>query len=540
MIAAIYSRKSVFTGKGESIENQIELCKEYTTRHFDGKVEKFLIYEDEGFSGGNTNRPKFQELLKDVKENKINILICYRLDRISRNVADFSTTLELLQKHNVAFISIKEQFDTTTPMGRAMVYISSVFAQLERETIAERVRDNMLQLAKTGRWLGGQEPLGFSAEKIVYIDEEMKERSLMKLSPIHEETEIVKLIFSKYLQLKSISQVVKFLNLSGIKGKNEGEWASTQVNRILTSPIYVKSSQETHNFLKLQGINIFGEPNGHGYLTYNKTRNIVTDRDKSEWIAAVAKHTGIINANDWLAVQALVDKNKFKKISRLGTGTNNNALLSGLLKCASCGSKMLVKQGHTSKKNSSIRYDYYVCSKKDSSYGIKCSGRNIRVDILDKLVINEIKDYNTDFLIKNLTEVINENNATCAITNRSSIITNEIDEKQNLISSLVKKLSLSPSEEISKYIFKEIETINFEISNLKQELENISNEKKEATTKLDNTMLIVDMLNKFNKNFDLLTDINQKRFMLQSIIESISFNTKNFNVIVNLLCDKKK
>ncbi|SHK88711.1 Resolvase, N terminal domain [Clostridium cavendishii DSM 21758] len=151
MIAAIYSRKSVFTGKGESIENQIELCKEYTTKHFDEKAPKFLIYEDEGFSGGNTNRPKFQELLKDVKANKVDILICYRLDRISRNVADFSITLELLQKHNVAFVSIKEQFDTTTPMGRAMVYISSVFAQLERETIAERVRDNMLQLAKTGR-----------------------------------------------------------------------------------------------------------------------------------------------------------------------------------------------------------------------------------------------------------------------------------------------------------------------------------------------------------------------------------------------------
>ncbi|SHK88759.1 Recombinase zinc beta ribbon domain-containing protein, partial [Clostridium cavendishii DSM 21758] len=189
----------------------------------------------------------------------------------------------------------------------------------------------------------------------------------MKLSPILEETEIVKLIFSKYLQLKSISQVVKFLNLSGIKGKNEGEWAATQVNRILTSPIYVKSSEETHNFLKLQGINVFGDPNGHGYLTYNKTKNIATDRDKSEWIAAVAKHAGIINANDWLAIQSLINKNKSKKISRLGTGTSNNALLTGLLNCACCGSKMLVKQGHTSKKDPSIRYDYYVCSKKDSS-----------------------------------------------------------------------------------------------------------------------------------------------------------------------------
>ena len=154
MKVAIYSRKSVFTGKGESIENQIEMCKEYFSRLNRNDVEYF-IYEDEGFSGGNINRPRFQQLLKDIKKNSFDALICYRLDRISRNVADFSTTLELLQEHNVDFISIREQFDTSTPMGRAMVYIASVFAQLERETIAERIRDNMLQLSKTGRWLGG-------------------------------------------------------------------------------------------------------------------------------------------------------------------------------------------------------------------------------------------------------------------------------------------------------------------------------------------------------------------------------------------------
>ena len=177
MIFAIYSRKSIFTGKGESVENQIELCKDYANKNFKGNKE-FLIYEDEGFSGGNTNRPNFKKLLQDAKSQKFNVLICYRLDRISRNVADFSNTLELLQNNSIDFISIKEQFDTSTPMGRAMIYISSVFAQLERETIAERVRDNMIELAKTGRWLGGQTPFGFKSKKITYLDEELKERSL--------------------------------------------------------------------------------------------------------------------------------------------------------------------------------------------------------------------------------------------------------------------------------------------------------------------------------------------------------------------------
>lgn len=226
---AIYSRKSVFTGKGESIENQIELCKDYYLRIYGNDVE-FIIYEDEGFSGGNTNRPKFQEMLNDIKKKNFDSLICYRLDRISRNVADFSSTLELLQDNSVDFISIKEQFDTSTPMGRAMVYISSVFAQLERETIAERVRDNMLQLAKTGRWLGGQEPFGFVAERISYLDENYNERTLMKLSDVKDELELIKLIYDKYLETNSITQVCNWLNDNMFKGKNGGEWGSGQVH----------------------------------------------------------------------------------------------------------------------------------------------------------------------------------------------------------------------------------------------------------------------------------------------------------------------
>ena len=171
MKVAIYSRKSVFTGKGESIENQIEMCKEYFSRLNRNDVE-YSIYEDEGFSGGNINRPRFQQLLKDIKKNSFDALICYRLDRISRNVADFSTTLELLQEHNVDFISIREQFDAYTNGARYGLHCICIGTNIKRETIAERIRDNMLQLSKTGRWLGGVCPLGFTSEKITYVDSE--------------------------------------------------------------------------------------------------------------------------------------------------------------------------------------------------------------------------------------------------------------------------------------------------------------------------------------------------------------------------------
>lgn len=537
--AAIYSRKSIFTGKGESIENQIEMCKDYYLRHYGDNVE-FIIYEDEGFSGGNTKRPKFQEMLSDIKLKKFDTLICYRLDRISRNVADFSSTLELLQDNNIDFISIKEQFDTSTPMGRAMVYISSVFAQLERETIAERVRDNMLQLAKTGRWLGGQEPFGFKSEKIIYIDENFNERSLMKLSPVKDELEVVKLIFDKYLETNSITQVTNYLQDNLYKGKNGGDWGTTQVKKILSSAIYVTSTEETHNYLKSLGINVFGEPNGNGYLSYNKTRKMIFDRDITEWIYAVAKHKGVIDSKTWLMVQSILEKNKHKKIKRTATGANNTALLTGILKCSKCGSNMIIKQGHKSKTEEGKRYDYYVCSKKDNSRGRKCDNKNVRADRLDSIVLRELKNYNKDYLEESLIEILNTATDNSNNINKINKLNLEISEKETSISNLVKQLSSAPNEIVANYIMEEISKLSNDISEAKKLLEKLKENKETKKNDIDNLNLILDMLNTFNGTFDFIEDIPQKRLMLQTLLSSAIWDGENYEVKLNILEDKKK
>ena len=141
---AIYSRKSKFTGKGESIENQVEICKSRIKAQYpDINDNDILIFEDEGFSGGNMNRPKFKEMMRLVKDNKIKAIYSYRLDRISRSVVDFANMYEILTELNVSYISATECYETSTPLGRAMMSIATVFAQLERETIAERIKDNM-------------------------------------------------------------------------------------------------------------------------------------------------------------------------------------------------------------------------------------------------------------------------------------------------------------------------------------------------------------------------------------------------------------
>lgn len=539
MKVAIYSRKSLFTGKGESIENQIELCKNYIEKYYPN-IDEYKIYEDEGFSGGNTNRPKFQQLLKDIKKKEINVLICYRLDRISRSVADFSSTYNILEENNVAFISVREQFDTSTPMGKAMLYISSVFAQLERETIAERVRDNMIQLSKTGRWLGGQEPFGFKADKITYLDENFKERSLMKLSPLKEELSIIKLVYDKYLEFNSITQVSNYLQDNSFKGKNNGEWTTSTVQRVLTSPLYVKSNSSTHEYLRSLGANVFGEANGNGYLSYNKTKKMTISRDITEWIYSVSNHQGVIEADKWLQVQSILNKNKSKKVKRLGTGANNDALLAGVLKCSKCGANMIVKQGHKSKTEENKRYDYYVCSKKDDSRKKKCDNKNIRVDRLDSIVIKILNAYNKDVLIDKLNNLLLDSNDSKVLNNKLDNLKTEIIEKETSISNLIKKLSEAPNEIVTKYIMDEVTKLSDEVKSLKSKLEDINNNKITYSADIENLKITIDMLKNFKDNFNITDDINQKRLMLQTILQEVIWNGDTYEANLIILEDKKK
>ena len=208
----IYSRKSKFTGKGESIENQIEMCRRYIATHYsEEEAEEALVYEDEGFSGGNLERPRFKKMMSDSQKTEFAAIVVYRLDRISRNIGDFAKLIEDLGGRHIDFISIREQFDTSSPMGRAMMYIASVFSQLERETIAERIRDNMRELSKTGRWLGGNTPTGYESEGISSVSIDGKTRKAYRLKTIPDELNLVKIIFNKFIETGSLTKTDEFL-----------------------------------------------------------------------------------------------------------------------------------------------------------------------------------------------------------------------------------------------------------------------------------------------------------------------------------------
>lgn len=521
MKIAIYSRKSVFSEKGESIENQIQLCTEYINTHYSISKNDILVYQDEGYSGGNTNRPMFKKLLEDANNRVFDCLVCYRLDRISRNVSDFSSLIEHLNKLNIDFVSIKEQFDTSTPMGRAMLYISSVFAQLERETIAERVRDNMYELAKSGRWLGGRIPYGFKSSSLTYFDENMTQRKMYQLEISTESMDVVKYIFDEYLKLRSLSKVHKVLYESKIKGPYEGNFTPSTLASLLRNPVYVSANDDVFNYLKNKNFDVIGIPdNKHGLLTYAK--------NSDNPIAAVASHLGVISSEDWLKVQNILDSNS-EKAPRAGTG--KNTLLSGILKCSICGSNMRTSYKYSSNKN----ITYYVCGKK-KSYGVSaCNCKNIRSDIIEPLVINNIKKVNVESMKKEFEKsklANNQNNSNTEV--KINQLSSDIKEKQNCVDNLVMQLAKFSGSSASSFIIEKIETLNKELVNLNLELDSLKNKSQNINNLNVNLDILLDNLNRFNEEIDK-ADIEQQKILLNSILESVEWNSSNNVLTINYI-----
>ena len=203
----IYTRKSVYTGVGESIQNQHDLCLNLLNQKYAPPPEQVLTFEDEGFSGKNTKRPAFQQVLTLIKEDKVQVLVSYRLDRLSRSVSDFVDLLRLLDKHNVKLMLVNDNYDIDSTSGKSMLLIASIFSEMERNIIRERVLDNLTGLSKSARWLGGVTPTGYTA-----IPTHINGKPAKILELNKQEADTIKLIFDLYTNVyQSLTGVETYL-----------------------------------------------------------------------------------------------------------------------------------------------------------------------------------------------------------------------------------------------------------------------------------------------------------------------------------------
>lgn len=550
-IVAIYTRKSKQTEKGESIDTQIKLCEDYVKRIFIGEELKTILYnEGEGVSGGDSERKKFNELITDAKNEKYNVLICYRLDRVARSVADFSDLIEELNNNNISFISVKEQFDTTTPMGRAMMYIASVFAQLEREISAERITDNMRELAKSGRWLGGTTPTGYKSTsyEVMNIKEynennevETKLKKAYMLQEIEEEMIIIKTIFQKYLEFKSLTAIEAYLVNNNLKTKTQKNFSRFALKAILTNPVYAKNDKDMYHYFINNGVEIyFGESEFDGLsgiMAYNKTHQIKHKarkrKDITEWIVAVGKHKGVINGKDWIKVQSLlnVNKNKAYRMPR-----KNEALLTGLITCKECGSSMRPRlYANRKDEDGNIRF-FYGCILKEKSKSQKCKGQNIDGNKLDKLLIKKIKELMApnEKICTELKKIINSKVKVMDENEEYVLLKTKYNKNQKILDGLIQKIKYIDIELIDD-INKEVKNIKEENIKIQEKLKEFNKEREVDKLEIDVAKIVLDIIERHFEQFDTL-DMLEKKALLRVIINSVQGNGDR--VEVNLLTDK--
>lgn len=505
-MVALYARQSIDKKDSISIETQLEYGKNIC------KLEnlEYKEYFDKGFSGSNLDRPKFKELLKDIESGKINKVVCYRLDRISRSLVDFSNLLVLFQKYNVEFVSATEQFDTSTPIGRAMINIIMVFAQLERETIQQRITDNYYARAKNGSFAGGNIPLGYTNKKIL-----INNKKVSVLEQDREQIQYVKEIFELYIQNKTIRNIASYFSK-----KLNKLITDKYIKRILMNPIYVKSDVKIYNYFKNKGYiihNKIDEFDGtHGIIIYGKEKGkkgrIYTDI--SEQLIILSNNEPIIESNQFLYVQEKLDMNKLKTTAKK---QGKYTWLTGLIKCKDCNHSIGIKL--------TKGYKYLLCSR-HRLYNACTNKTSFKLDEVEDTVYNNICNY-----IKGLDlEKIENKKVDNSLLIKLNTLNIEKIKEQEKLNNIIE--AIANGDKLSDILKDKAIELDNNIKELDKKILNIQ-------TKIDNNNSNIN-LELYKKSMDLLLNkfntltIEDKQSVIKTFVSEILLNKDTLEIKYNL------
>ena len=413
MRCAVYTRKSTDEGLDQeynSIDAQRDAGHAYiASQRAEGWIPVADDYDDPAFSGGNMERPALRRMMADIEAGKIDVVVIYKIDRLTRSLADFSKMVEVFERYGVSFVSVTQQFNTTTSMGRLMLNILLSFAQFEREVTGERIRDKIAASKRKGMWMGGVPPLGYDVEN-------------RRLVPNEREAKLIRHIFQRFVELGSGTMLFKELKLDGV-----------------TSKAWTTQDGKTRD----------GKPIDKGliYKLLNNRTYLGELRHKEQWYPA--QHPPIIDHELWDKVHAILATNGRVR------GNATRATVPYLLKGIVFGNDgRALSPFHTTKKNGR-RYRYYVPQRENKEHAGASGLPRLPAAELESAVLDQLRavlrspDLLGDVLPRaiKLDPSLDEAKVTVAMTRLDTIWDQLFPAEQTrIVKLLVEKVIVSPND----------------------------------------------------------------------------------------------
>jgi len=487
---AIYTRKSTEEGLDQqynSLDAQRDAGEAYVRSQTNEGWE--LVhdrYDDGGFSGGNIERPALKRLMEDIQAGKIDCVVVYKVDRLSRSLLDFARVMETFDKYSVSFVSVTQHFNTTHSMGRLTLNILLSFAQFEREIIGERIRDKLAAQCRRGQWTGGYPVLGYDVDR--------SERT-PKLVINPEEATKVRRIFSLYLELKNLLPVVEELDKRGWnnklwqskKGLPKGgrQFDKCSVHALLTNPIY--SGKIKHKTDLYQG-----------------------------------QHQAIVDEEIFERVQAQLRENGFNRGNRIPS--KHGGLLKGLIRCPNCNVAMV----HNMTKRNSIVYRYYTCVRAIKRGRLACKHPSLPAGEIEAAVVDQVRDISRDAGLRD--EIIRQA-MVATQQGRKEIEAHQIQLGRQLTRDHGEIRQLALDERPDSQVSHRIADIQERIEKAEVELAKVNRRLVDLEKHEMSTQEIEDALVDFDRIWDALTTREQSQ-LLALLVSKVEFDQSDCTIAI--------
>lgn len=478
---AVYTRKSTEEGldrEFNSLDAQRESGEAYIkSQAAEGWVCLTERYDDGGFSGGNMERPALKRLLADIQAGKVDSVVVYKVDRLSRSLLDFAKIVESFDRHKVSFVSVTQLINTASSIGRLMLNVLLSFAQFEREIIGERTRDKIAAARRRGNWSGGMPLLGYDVTSIG-----------SKLIVNTSEAERVLAIFRIYLELQSIVETIAELDRRG--------W----VNKRWTT----RDGEE-------RGGRPFNKSTLHHFLTNVTYLGKVRYKDEVH----AGEHEAIVDENIWRQVQVILAKNH-----RGGGAEVRNkygALLKGILCCAACNCSMTP----THAKKGAHRYRYYCCVQAQKRGWSTCPSKSIPAGEIEKLVVEQVRlACQNPELIESTIEAVREQADAELNAVRSELggLDQDISRWSSELQRAVTTLSITEDSPMAAYVA----DLNERIRGVETRAAELRTRRAALSEQRPSSQQVVEAIRQFDDVWNAMSPLEQIR-LVQSLVERVDY-----------------